>query len=704
MEESFKSSEIISKQLSRRTGIKNRKPYLESTFSLKDGGFATIRCYVTGPHFYLLATNSKSKKGNASLFLNSFRLTPFRYPTAQYYVDSSLRIKVWTAVKPEADTGLQLRMENQNRFSVPEDIDGYTGWAKTKNGVFKSELTGESVFVSLQEYPRYFFSTDSTAFWNDRFGELQIAKDMQVRKKAYFKLNDSVYGYRLLLTDTNSAACIKIQFYLQGNNFVKLSAITDTSQAESSFIKTFFATAAPANSHSGASVFANKTATFFQDFYSKDSVTAKLAAAAIPDVQFGKGDVTKLVTAIDKLKYTDEDYFENKSKFIAALGSINDSAAKEDVVKALEALYKKNADTSYFQNAVISALARLKTKSSYNLLKDLVVHDPPIFDDKYEYGRIFGQFLDTLQLAKTLLPEILQLASLEDYKPYINSLLMQMADSSFVKASDYESYFSKLYFDAKIELKKQQNKDEKQLERENSRDGYERNDIADYENIYNSKNGIYANTSFAEYASLLIPFYDTFSTVSKYFDKLLASKDVRVQLTAAKVLLAHNKKIPDSLFASTASQDRYRVRLFNMLYKMNRLDMFPKQYLNQQMMAEALLLNDKGYRKFSEVEPAGTQVIKTKERKGNLYLFRYKINKDDDWKIGISGLQPLNVNEVNSNTDFVKLTDKKLNVNEPWKEQFDVQIKKLVLARHKSFDRFYDNSDSYLYSTDLGVR
>jgi len=52
--------------------------------------------------------------------------------------------------------------------------------------------------------------------------------------------------------------------------------------------------------------------------------------------------------------------------------------------------------------------------------------------------------------------------------------------------------------------------------------------------------------------------------------------------------------------------------------------------------------------------------ITYKQDKGYVYFFRYKVHSDDDWQIGISGLQPYNLKEVSDNDDLVRLTNKKL--------------------------------------------
>jgi hypothetical protein len=302
-------------------------------------------------------------------------------------------------------------------------------------------------------------------------------------------------------------------------------------------------------------------------------------------------------------------------------------------------------------------------------------------------------------LSKVLFPEILQLASLEDYKPFVNTLLKTLVDSGFLKGKDYESYFSKLYFDAKVELKKQQNKDEKRLEMQNEEDDNDYVNDAGYRSIYNN-NGSAEGFSLHDYAALLIPFYDKFHSVPRYFEKLLQSRDVSVQLAAAKLMLANNKKIPDSLFTSIASQDRYSAKLLFMLREMNREELFPARYKKQELIAKSLLLNDKNYNEYAHIKLVYERIVELKGTTGNVYFFKYKIRKDDEWKIGISGLQPVNKKEVSNNDEIVKLTDKKLSSNEPELTQFDEQLKKILLARHKGGKKFFENSNSLDFSNN----
>ncbi len=68
------------------------------------------------------------------------------------------------------------------------------------------------------------------------------------------------------------------------------------------------------------------------------------------------------------------------------------------------------------------------------------------------------------------------------------------------------------------------------------------------------------------------------------------------------------------------------------------------------------------------------KIQKLQNRKGK--------RKDDEWKMGISGLQPANIKETSSNDDLTKMTDKKLQESKTASEQFADQLKQLLFAQH----------------------
>ncbi len=695
MEESFKKSEIIDKETSRNYIMQNGYHALRMEFTLKDGGIINAEAVLRGPHYYLLAERCSKKANAGAQFFSSFSFTGFTYPKASVFTDTLLHFSVQTPVQPSLDPALiSLVSQTMNDETLKQIQGNASYWPKNESALFKNDTTGEAILVNVQEYPKYYYSRDSAKFWKNELGLKDNDGDMVLKEKKFITVTDSCKGYKITLRDTNTVRQITSYILLKDNRMYRITTLGDTINKQSAFIKTFFESFRPAEKKLGPSVFENKLDVFFKDYKSKDSAVKKSADDAIVHIYFGPDGLPGIISAIDALHYGDKDYFELKSKFISELGYIDDSCCTGEVVKQLHDIYIKTSDTAYFQDEVLSSLANLTTQSSYTLLKTLLLQDPPVFDDEDDYNTLFENFEDSLKLAKDLFPDILQLATIEDYKEPVNNLLRTMVDSGYLSAKDYEPYYSKIYFDAKIELKKQQNLDEKLLEKENKKE--EDNDInTDYSNInsYSSSSGS-SSSGIEDYSVLLVPFYNSNPAIPKFFDKLLQSRDPSVQLNAAILLIRNGQKVADSVLLNLASKDAYRARLLARLEKIKHTELFPVRYKKQEDIARSLLLNDKGEEKFSDINLVGKQPVSLNDKKGYVYFFKYKIKKDDDWHIGISGIQPENLKEVNSNDILVKATDKKLKDDEPASIQFADQLTELIFTQHKSALNFFDDDNS----------
>ncbi len=689
IEQSLKSSAIIDKEIFRNFIKIGEYNALKMQFALKNGNYINAEAILKGPQYFLLLQTSH-KKNTDTAFFNSFGFNSLQYAPSTVYTDTLLDFKVKTPVQPTLDSSLthmMYEMLHDETFASQLQAGNY--WPKNQYALFKSDSTGEAVIVSMYNYPKYYYAKDSAAFWKKqlRFDN----NDAYVYAETPYKPCDSCQGYKIFWRDTNTVRQIINYKILKNNRLYNLYAITDTSNNESSFIKDFFETFTPLNKNK-TSVYTNKINTFFSDLYSKDSLTKAKARNAIPNVFYGAENISRIVNFINKLNYGEQDYFEMKQKFILELGYINDSCCTDKVVDALKSIYKKTADTSYFQNEVFWALENLETKTSYSTLKDLLLQDPPLFDNYDDYSDFFERLEDSLQLTRLLFPEILELTTIEDYKEPVIDLLTTLLDSGFIQANNYKEYFSKIYFDAKIEMKKQQNAEEKLLEQQSQKNFNENKTSDDNYTVDN-----YTSSNIDKYAALLLPFYDSVAGLPKFYNRLLQSRDTGLQLRTAALLIKNRKPVADSVLSGIASKDNYRSALLNKLEEIDRADLFPSKYKKQELIARSLLC-DSEKTDITQMEPEGKTFVNSKNEKGYVYFFRYKTKKDNSWQIGISGPQPENAKEVNTNNVFTSLTNVKLTDDKPASEQFNNQLLRLIFKQHKSAVHFFeDEENAYNY-------
>ncbi len=691
LEESFRNEDFFDKQINRKHGKWNAYPFLDVEEKMKNGANVFVRYFIKGSDYYSIAVKTKNNKADYSSFFNSFKFTPYNYSSTSNYVDTFMHFTVSTPVKPMLDEDMRaMVVKSAKEIEESGSYSQYTSyWPKAQYATFVNDTTGEAVHVTVQQYPTYYYAKDSLRFWQNVVVDY-YKNDLILHSKDSFKLFNGVQGFKFLLRDTGSSKTIDRLLILKDNYFYSATSIRDTASIRSSFLQNFFNSFKPTQQKLGESIFATKLDNFIADLFSKDSATKSKATQSISDIYYGEDGIDKLTNAINRLTINDKNYFDLKTKFIKELGFIQDTT-KPKVVTTLKNIYEKTADTSLFQNEVVSALARHKTKNATLLLKELLLQDPPIFDDSYSYNTLFKLIEDSLLLAKSLFPELLQLTSLDDYKQPVLSLLVTLVDSNLLKSSDYENYFAKIYFDAKIEMKKQLGKDEKRLEEELKKkqdNGSNEDNNYSYDNYSNSSNQL------NDYSILLIPQYDKNTNVQKYFEKLIKSKDPFVRINTATLLLKNKKTVADSILLELAADDKYRSLLYFKLENIKRLDKFPEVYKSQLLITKSELISSKNYDKIDSIHFLQKQQTDYNNKNGFVYFYKYRIKKEDDWKIALCGLQPINEKEINTQMSFTILTEKKLKIDESEIEQLNKQLRKLIIDAHSSGAYFYGENYS----------
>lgn len=692
VEESFRSPDFFERQIERKPGSINGYPCLDVKEKMKDSSIVHARYLLQGPHYYVLAVRTRNTEKDFSSFFQSFSFSPFKYESPKNYADTFLHFTVQTPVIPEFDDAYRDKLENvTNQVTNSSNYSSYnTYWPKQKNGLFTDESTGETIGVGIQPYPKYFSIRDSIAFWKNEVESYYDKKDLVLHKKDSFRYKDGSIAFRFVLRDTGSSRTIERLVTLKGEHMFSVVTMGDTLGSQSLFTQSFFNSFEPDRTAAkGRNVFVNRLDSFFSDLFSKDSTTHARAFSSLSSLYYGETGLPKIIQALKKLSPADKDYFETKTKLIAELGYIRDTLHPA-VTGHLKTIYEQVGDTALFQNEVFEALARHQTESSVKLFKELVLQDPPIFDNSYDYTSLFTLLKDSLKLTTSLYPDLLQLTTLDDYKEPVISLLVNLVDSGLVTSVQYESYLSKLIFDARIEAKKQLAKDEKKMQEESKKEDSD-------EPVRNYSYGDTGN-ALDDYAVLLMPFYDKNSYVPRFFDKLLASRDETVRLNAATIMLRHNKPVADSILTGLAKTDQFRGRLYKRLETINRLDRFPQAYRSQLAMARSFLVADKDYNKMDSIELVGKQAAGYDGKKGIVYFFRYRIKKEDDWKIGLSGLQPENPDHISSDDRLAVMTDKKIKEEKPVNEQFQYQLKKILFNFHKSAKNFFDSDSPYKFT------
>jgi uncharacterized protein YbaP (TraB family) len=745
LDESFSASEFIDKQVSRKQTNFKGYPSLDCKYKDKNGAVYLVRYIIQGPHYYTLITYGKQEIPRMQSFLNSFEIKPFVYGEAKERKDTSLYFMVKSPVFPEQKKEkLDIPRSGYFGYDDDDDDDGESENDLLEGGAYRNKIisndtTGEKIYISFYKSPRYYYTKDSAALDEDNETVFMGDSTWIVKMKKKYELPNKMKVWEKIVTDTGSSRTLwSKKFYKDGVGF-SLVTESDTLTKPSAFVRSFFDTFVPADTLKGINPFVKKSTVFFDDFMSRDSVAHKRAIRNIEAIELDSSDLPKLKKAISGLSWKEKKYLDIKKSLLEKLDDIK---TKESADFLKEAYYAAG-DTIELQYTALETLLQQQTQYAFNVFRDIITVEPPVLESDnnsgggwtmypplsalrsygargrrgsgYNNGGFLDELNDSLKLTRTILPDLLPLLNLDDYKSSMMGLLGLMVDSNLVKPKDYDMYFSKFLIEAKQELKKQAIA-EKKIAIEKAEESKKEKKPSAY--LEKEEDKDLGNDNLSLYATLLLPYWDSNPNVQPLIRQMLNSNDKRLKYNTMLLMLRNSKPFPDSLLTYFAAMDDYRYELYNDLKTIKKQDRFPDRYNNHLDLGKSDLLGKKSYSKPDTLAYVDRLPATYKGKKGFIYFFKYKNKKDDaNWKLATVGLVPedpkkfefdtdqpadfnamlaayLNVGNKYTSYDFTDFTDTKIKEDEPLADQLNKELKKKLYSRRKSAKEFYEDNDS----------
>ncbi|HVE61610.1 MAG TPA: hypothetical protein VNA26_07320, partial [Chitinophagaceae bacterium] len=677
MEESFKSSKFINKQLSRKQTKQNGYPALDVKYSHKNGSVSIVKYVIQGPHYYTLIAHGKKEHPKMLDFLNSFTITPYHYGNSEKRIDTSLSFTVTTPVFPE-ENKMPLQGSFAERYEDEEE-------ALVERGIYKNKLivndtTGEKIYVSYYKPPKYNNNMDSS-----RLNSIDRSKaSWIIKNKRKYELPNKIRVWEYAQMDTGSSRFIWNKLYYKDGIEYLIRTQSDTLSEPSTFLTGFFETFLPADTARDLHFNVKKSTLFFNDFFSKDSIAYKKAIKNINMAEFDGTDLPLMQKAINSLTWKEKKYIDIKKQFISKLSDVPGKASAE----YLKQLYYSAGDTVELQYVALESLLRQKTPYAYTTFKNIMLNEPPVLNVAGSFlspappvsfsnnsnnnirlsnGVFIDNLRDSLQLTATIFKDLLPLIDLDDYKLPLLQLLGTLVDSGFIEAGDYKMYLPNLLPEARQQLKKQIIAEKNKSIRKAQAD-----ETNTYE--YNRYMVDQGNNLLSLYASLLLPFWDTNENVPVFFQQLLSSSDNRLKYNTALLLLRKGKPVPDSVLQQLAVSDKYQYDLYNDLRKFGKND-FYKNFNATELAKSRLISSASMYYVFDSIQFLDKLPVTYKGKKGFIYFFKYKQRRDDNnWKLASSGLMPINLatdktpDNNSREENFTQVSATKLNNDEPLKQ------------------------------------
>lgn len=737
MEESFLQAEMVEKQLERKQIKFKGYPALDAKFTDKQGNIIKTRFIIQGAHQYALFVVGKKENAGMNAFLNSFEIRPFQYGSSSFQKDTLLHYSVTTPFYPKQDKkqidfSLFMRLVQQEEGEDVKEDFLYEGASETRT--ITNDTTGERISIHFYKMPFYEYVKDSARYFKETPG-----KNFKriIRKKTTAALPDRSIVKEWIVGDSASSRVVWIKSIFKDGIVYNLKTIGDTLTAPSSFTKEFYSTFRPDTALKGFNIFEKKSNYFFADLKSKDSAVHKRAKKYIQNIELDSTDFQPLSEAIATLNWNEKNYLNTKCDLISRFGSIKTQAAS----RYLHDLYFASGDTVQLQYAVLETLLSQQTSHSYALFSDIVKAEPPVIDNQpvYTYNppgsyvtvendyeqydfrnnSFIDELSDSLELTKTILPSLIPLINLEDYKEKMMDLLADMVRDSIVQAGDYEIYFDKFFLEAKHLWRKQLIADKKKsiqrAEAEKNRDEDEG------ENRFNNRQDR-TNNDLLLYARLLIPFTQRNKQVQPFLNQLLQTDNKQLKYDVMLLLLDHRLKIPDTLYSYFAALKEYRYRLFSDLKERKQDQLFPIKYRNHQQLALSKLYNENMYIKPDSIVFIKRLPAKVKNKKGFVYFYKYRLKEDEEtWKIATVGLVPEKETEiefygdtkekemlryiprymryaVSDKNDMTGFSDETIDPEKTIDEQIQKLLKRKLIAQRPSGERFYEKGIADLYN------
>ncbi|QIJ88789.1 hypothetical protein C7H62_0980 [Mesoflavibacter sp. HG96] len=547
-----------------------------------------LKSIVKDGSYYLLGFVGKSPE-HATTYFNSFSFLKTKHEGFKKVIDTSLHFQVITNTKAPTQSDYYNYGSKKKDYEQKRTNTTYFSKANEQIDITKTK------FHDLQMYK----NIDS--LWNEITEEYKTHEDIDdysnsfkpyniVKPKKYKK--DDKYYYEYSIKDSFSAKEILVKNILKKGALFQLKTLTDTISGPSKFITTFYDTFDPLDTLLGKSVFTDKTNIYFEALKNNDSIILK----ADSKIKFSKSNASTIIDIIKNFDFPDNKK-DIKTYLIEQLSTLEDSRTNA----FLKQLYIDSYSNPDIQTTILKSLIKSKTKKSYDQFLELLSKDLPL-DNSVNY--MFYSYKDSLQLKKSLFPDVLQYTTIEEYKAPIYKLLTRLKDSSIVKTKLYKKYKKQILTDGKIEIKRS----------------------LSTKNNYSYR----SHTSLLpEYIKLLFPYRKEQNTKT-FFDKLLDTENNNALTTYYVFLEQANETIPEKLKEKTINEFKNQSTLVEKMYKHKLYKPYLKSQITQEMFAKSYLFENKTIQKDRDsIHFLGKKEFTTDDdQNGDIYFYMLVKKRD----------------------------------------------------------------------------
>jgi uncharacterized protein YbaP (TraB family) len=252
------------------------------------------------------------------------------------------------------------------------------------------------------------------------------------------------YQAEYVQTKEGTTRIIKNKVFVEGNRVLTVSASYDTLLGKTVFVDTFFSTFTPV-------------------LLPRDTVDYKKPRCKewIHDLQsenFQLSEQAKKSISVVSIDSTCKENFEQllfndtldlgKNNVTSLIYRVNDKWSDEEKLDLFQSYYEKNKLNSSKSKAALKAIGNIKTESSTKEFMSILMDNPPIIKNDYEFYRLFNVFDDSMALLKPHLEDFQEFGmEYDEYLPtviyYLDRGIFEKEFTTAVISKEFEDFLLK---------------------------------------------------------------------------------------------------------------------------------------------------------------------------------------------------------------------------------------------------------------------
>ncbi|TNE80553.1 MAG: TraB/GumN family protein [Bacteroidetes bacterium] len=493
----------------------------------------------------------------------------------------------------------------------------------SRNNTIDGHFGASDISVRLSHPSRYGNPFDSTYFYDeesDFYGVDtldRITFRSPVTRTGKYRVKD------LMISDTGSVFWSFKRLYWTPTGMYRITTVIDSSATDFTFFNTFLESFQPWDTVLYNNKHKEGRLAFFEDMATQDTTIMDKAMDAINSIKFKDEDAPRLLAMLDTC-------VSNKNYRVKLRKNIADLEHK-GVLNFYTQKFYAAGDTTSMQLQSLEYIFEQENRAALDTGKRLLLKHTPVPQSSYKLNDIFYTLDDSMELTQRLLPDLLDLTDIDEYKSKVYELLADFADSGFAKPGKNEYPMDRLIRDAKNELKKANSSGKSGSG--SYYGGYSSGSSKDSKISYDLRKLLHA----------MYPFRNTNSEVKDFYAKARESEAGGMRIELLKLQFAVDSSVDTSLVNKMAEKEDTRYSVYEWMYKVGKQDLFPKAYLSNDSMIKSII-KDQDYGLYSYDKDSVVSLtydsIELRNTTGLVHYFKIYKNSSKKYEYGALILLP----------------------------------------------------------------